>query len=144
MLDTEILRDDEPFDLMVSNPPYVTPDEYQTLIPCVRDYEDKMAVFGSESNSCGMQYHKAIVELAKRHLRGGEQINGPVNPSFPDIPRVRLDEVAQNTTHLPRVSLEFSGKNRRYAVIDLADRSSVPTTIWKDFRDKDRLMTVDI
>ncbi len=141
MLDANVLGG-EKFDLIVSNPPYVTPEEYETLIPCVRDYEDPLALFGGDCNQSGMEFHAAIVKLAKTHLRGGMRRHEHA-VAFDSIPRLRLDDVDMKTD-LPRVWLEFSGKNRRYAVMDLAERLRVPTTIWKDFRDKDRLMTVDI
>jgi release factor glutamine methyltransferase len=35
-----------PFDLVVSNPPYVTPEEYETLQPEIRLYEPYEAVVG--------------------------------------------------------------------------------------------------
>ena len=38
-----------PFDLVVSNPPYVTEDEVETLMPEVRDFEPRLAVVGDRS-----------------------------------------------------------------------------------------------
>ena len=36
-----------PYDLVVSNPPYVEPDELPTLMPDVREYEPHLALVGS-------------------------------------------------------------------------------------------------
>ena len=36
-----------PYDLVVSNPPYVAPEELQTLMPDVRDFEPHLALVGS-------------------------------------------------------------------------------------------------
>jgi release factor glutamine methyltransferase len=36
------------FDLVVSNPPYVSPDEYESLQPEIRRYEPRKAVIGVE------------------------------------------------------------------------------------------------
>jgi release factor glutamine methyltransferase len=36
-----------PYDLVVSNPPYVDPDELPTLMPDVREYEPQLALVGS-------------------------------------------------------------------------------------------------
>jgi release factor glutamine methyltransferase len=36
-----------PYDLVVSNPPYVRPDELGTLMPDVRDWEPHLALVGS-------------------------------------------------------------------------------------------------
>jgi len=41
----EVLRAHGPFDLFVSNPPYVTPEEGSGLAPEVRDYEPELALY---------------------------------------------------------------------------------------------------
>lgn len=41
----EVLRARGPFDLLVSNPPYITPEEGAELEPDVREYEPEMALF---------------------------------------------------------------------------------------------------
>lgn len=55
-LDLELLEHDlrdglpgGPYDLVVSNPPYVDPAELATLMPDVRDYEPHLALVGSEA-----------------------------------------------------------------------------------------------
>ena len=37
-----------PYDLVVSNPPYVEPSELETLMPDVRDYEPHVALVGDQ------------------------------------------------------------------------------------------------
>ena len=39
---------ERPFDLIVSNPPYIPADEYVALEPNVRDYEPRLALYGGE------------------------------------------------------------------------------------------------
>ena len=46
------------FDLIVSNPPYVTTAEMETLDPSVRDYEPHLALWGGDD---GLDFYRAIV-----------------------------------------------------------------------------------
>jgi len=47
------------FDLIVSNPPYVTTAELETLEPSVRDFEPRMALDGGPD---GLDFYRAIVQ----------------------------------------------------------------------------------
>jgi len=49
------------FDVLVSNPPYVPPDEWETLRPEVKNYEPKNAATDSED---GFEFYRRIFELA--------------------------------------------------------------------------------
>jgi len=53
------------FDLIVSNPPYVSTEEYEDLLPEVRDYEPRHALDGREH---GMYYLEKIIEGAHGFL----------------------------------------------------------------------------
>jgi release factor glutamine methyltransferase len=55
---------DGPWDLVVSNPPYVRPDEIETLEPEVRDWEPRAALVGEGAT-------EAIARDARRILRPG-------------------------------------------------------------------------
>lgn len=56
------------FDLIVSNPPYVTAEEMKDLPVSVRDYEPHMALYGGED---GLDFYRAIAENFTRALRPG-------------------------------------------------------------------------
>ncbi|MBI1303461.1 MAG: peptide chain release factor N(5)-glutamine methyltransferase [Phycisphaera sp.] len=63
------VRPDERFDLIASNPPYVTDEEYAALDANVRDYEPAIALRGGRD---GLDLVRRIVAGAERHLaRGG-------------------------------------------------------------------------
>ncbi|MEY2795635.1 MAG: Release factor glutamine methyltransferase [Planctomycetota bacterium] len=62
------LRDEEGFDLIVSNPPYVTDAEYSELDRNVREYEPASALRGGAD---GLQFVRAVVAGAERRLRSG-------------------------------------------------------------------------
>lgn len=56
------------FDLIVSNPPYVTTAEFEALPHSVRDYEPRMALDGGED---GLDFYRAIVENFTAALKPG-------------------------------------------------------------------------
>ena len=56
------------FDLIVSNPPYVTTAEMAALQPSVRDYEPHLALDGGVD---GLDFYRAIVKNFRRVLKPG-------------------------------------------------------------------------
>jgi release factor glutamine methyltransferase len=56
-----------PYDLVVSNPPYVEPDELPTLMPDVREYEPHLALVGSGAT-------EAVARAAQEVLVPGGRI----------------------------------------------------------------------
>ena len=56
------------FDLIVSNPPYVTGAEMQALPHSVKDFEPEMALYGGED---GLDFYRAIVENYTPALKKG-------------------------------------------------------------------------
>jgi release factor glutamine methyltransferase len=60
-----------PFDLIVSNPPYIAHDEIVTLAPEVRDYDPQVALDGGRD---GLDVYRAIAGDAKRILAPGGRL----------------------------------------------------------------------
>jgi len=60
--------DDRRFSLVLSNPPYVSADEFEHLQPEVRDFEPKVA---TTDDADGFRFIKRISELAGSHLLPG-------------------------------------------------------------------------
>lgn len=53
------------FDLIVSNPPYISAKDYETLSPEVKDWEDKMALFAEDE---GLALIKKIIKESPIYL----------------------------------------------------------------------------
>ena len=63
-----IQREKAPFDVIVSNPPDVATEDYDTLPPEVRDHEPKLALDGHEK---GMRTIREIIKTAPLYLTHG-------------------------------------------------------------------------
>ena len=67
MTDAALALPDAPFDMIVSNPPYIPESEWEGLQPEVRDHEPKLALIVPE----GMECYRALASLGQRMLRPG-------------------------------------------------------------------------
>lgn len=54
------------FNLIVSNPPYISAGEYETLPAGVKDFEPRVALFAGKS---GLEFYKNLVYQAKDYLK---------------------------------------------------------------------------
>jgi release factor glutamine methyltransferase len=62
------LPPEQRFDVIVSNPPYISAAEYEVLEANVRDYEPRLALHGGED---GLDVYRRLVSAAASHLRPG-------------------------------------------------------------------------
>lgn len=60
--------DEEQFDIVIANPPYIAPEERPMLQPEVRDWEPATALFAPDQ---GLAVIREIIGGAHRHLRSG-------------------------------------------------------------------------
>lgn len=56
------------FDYIVSNPPYIPPEEIEQLQPEVREFEPYRALYGGQD---GLQFYRAIIKSAAEYLNIG-------------------------------------------------------------------------
>ena len=56
------------FDMIVSNPPYISAQEMTELEPCVRDFEPEMALYGGND---GLDFYRAIAKNYSSALKPG-------------------------------------------------------------------------
>lgn len=54
------------FDIIVSNPPYISQEDYDHLMPDVKNYEPKIALLGGQD---GLEFYRRILSQAKQYLK---------------------------------------------------------------------------
>lgn len=54
------------YDVIVSNPPYIPPEQLEQLEPEVRDHEPRLALYGGED---GLSYYRVLVTEGAKRLR---------------------------------------------------------------------------
>ena len=87
VLDTEQAFDGGPFDLIVSNPPYVLERERALMRPNVLDWEPALALFVPDDDP--LLFYRAVARWAQRFLRPGGvglvEINEALGPETADV-----------------------------------------------------------
>ena len=68
------------YDLIVSNPPYVTPSEQLSMLKNVVDYEPHVALFVPETDP--LIFYRTIAEIAINALKPGGQLYFEINEQF--------------------------------------------------------------
>lgn len=61
------------FDVIVANPPYISAEEMQTLMPEVGAHEPELALFGGED---GLELYRRLIPDAKKRLADGAEGTG--------------------------------------------------------------------
>ena len=74
--------DEDSFDIMVSNPPYIDDSEKGEMEPTVKDYEPSGALFVPDADP--LIHSKEIVRIALRGLRKGGRLFLEINPRHAD------------------------------------------------------------
>lgn len=67
------------WDIIVSNPPYVTENEKDTILPNVLDHEPHLALFVPDNDP--LLFYRNIAEFALRHLKPGGKLYFEINRS---------------------------------------------------------------
>ncbi|KAJ2515329.1 hypothetical protein GGI11_003794 [Coemansia sp. RSA 2049] len=121
------------WDMIVSNPPYVTPAEYEGLDPDVREWEDKRALVpllpphpGAEDDPSGLAFVARLAALA------GEM--GMTAPAA---------SVADSSigNRLPRLVVEIGGELQAEAACQIMrDHRLYSTEVWKDMAGRSRVV----
>jgi len=69
-----------PLDRIVSNPPYISPEEKQEMQPNVMDYEPHRALFVPADNP--LLFYRKILDFAQQHLKTEGELFFEINPKF--------------------------------------------------------------
>ncbi|KAK9767661.1 hypothetical protein K7432_002383 [Basidiobolus ranarum] len=102
------------YDMIISNPPYITRDEYRTLSPEVKLWEDCNALVADDD---GMLFHKRLAVLAK-------QLSSKTK-----IPSI------------PRLAMEIGGEHQVEPLVNfLKDHQFESVQVWADLAGRDRVI----
>ena len=63
------LQGDARYDVVVSNPPYISAEEYEKLMTDVRLFEPKGALLDSRGHGDGLGFYRALAEMGGRYLK---------------------------------------------------------------------------
>lgn len=102
------------YDIIISNPPYVTEDEWNVLDPQVQEWEDKKALVADGN---GLALYKKIIKSASSFLKKETILS--------------LD--------MPRIVFEIGHKQANDLQL-LLENESFKVIVKKDFSDKDRIV----
>lgn len=98
---------DQRFDLILSNPPYVSPEEYLNLPKTVRDFEPKLALIAQQE---GGEAIRNLINQSSLHLRVGGYLIFEFSPMLaqrlPDL----IDKV--DCWSEPQVTKDLAGQAR--------------------------------
>lgn len=98
---------DTTFDVIVSNPPYVTESEKKVMERNVLDYEPAEALFVSDSDP--LLYYRRIVAIAITSLNERGSLYLEINPKYADEIKSLLDNASFSS---PTVILDSFGRKR--------------------------------
>src|SRR5690606_34670850 len=76
----ENLKWNETFDILVSNPPYVTPSEKKWMSDNVLKYEPHTAIFAPDETP--LLFYEAIARMGKNSLRPGGKLYFEINEAY--------------------------------------------------------------
>jgi len=95
-----------PFDVITSNPPYISQEEYEGLSPSVKDYEDPRALLGDPPDSAdqrGLSFYHRIAQLTaemKLLKPGGFIVFEVGEKQARDVRRIVQDEAGIQDTEI--------------------------------------------
>lgn len=95
------------YDILVSNPPYVTESERRTMRPNVTEFEPAAALYVPDDDP--LVFYRHIVLLARKYLKDGGRLYVEVNERFPAQVAALM---AQAGLYSVEVRNDFFGKGR--------------------------------
>ena len=101
-----------PLDIIVSNPPYVHPNEKKEISPNVLNYEPHMAIFTPENDP--VYYYRLIINFALAVLKSGGSLYFEINPKYLELLKSNFSD---DTFGEIEVRNDIFGKSRMLKVI---------------------------
>ncbi|TFY64091.1 hypothetical protein EVJ58_g2845 [Rhodofomes roseus] len=111
-----------PYDVITSNPPYITKDDYDKLSPSVKDWEDPRALIGdpegeaTHEDARGLTFYHTIADLLATASRGLLKADGLVALEVGEGQANAVAEILEQKAHMKDIE------------------------IWKDPWDKERVV----
>lgn len=106
ILHPAVLSQHAPYDLIISNPPYIAEEEEGEMELQVKSYEPRVALF---SPGDPLRFYRAIRDIAGNYLTTGGSVWLEVNPLFAEETKALFDT---ETIHNGRIINDMSGKKR--------------------------------
>lgn len=102
----------KPLDVIISNPPYVHPDEKKEILPNVLNYEPQMALFTPDYDP--IYFYKKIINFAAIVLKSGGALYFEINPKYLEELK---SSISDETFEEIEVRNDIFGKARMLKVI---------------------------
>lgn len=102
----------EKFDIIVSNPPYVTEKEKSLMHPNVLNFEPQLALFVSDENP--LIFYRSIINFSLKHLNPGGKIYFEINENYGKEMAMLLEELNFQDICLKK---DINGKDRMIRAI---------------------------
>lgn len=111
-IENDILNDSLPkdgvlFDVMVSNPPYITENEKNEMMPNVLDFEPHIALF--VPNEDALLFYRVIAQKALNNLKKGGLLAFELNAQFANETKAMLEDLGYLNVVIKK---DLQGKNR--------------------------------
>jgi len=121
------------FDVIVSNPPYISQSDWEQLSPEVKKWEDKKALVSEEN---GMQMHRKIITHAKSYFRKREKDTTGIHTNILHHKRPKVG--------IPLLLLEIGEMQADEVTKLLMGAKYKDIKVWKDLAERERWVTATI
>jgi len=91
------------FDVIISNPPYITESEMEALAPTVRKYEPHLALYGGQD---GMDIYRRLIPESLSYLKPGGALYLEIGPS--DVGHIMIESGFANV----KILQDYAGIDR--------------------------------
>lgn len=95
------------FDIIASNPPYISPEEIETLIPDVKDHEPKLALDGGD---LGLEIVNRLIDQIHTYLKPGGLFLCEISPE--QWPQVQAKINSTNRFESVKIVNDLAGRER--------------------------------
>ena len=103
-----------PYDVIVSNPPYIEKSEAATMRPNVLDYEPRLALF--VENPDPLLFYKAIADFGLKNLKPNGQLFFEINEAFGEA---TAEVLRQRNYHSVEIHQDIYRKNRMISAVKM-------------------------